>query len=84
MAVALNQSHGPVSLGASAVLPLGHGPLRPYAIASAAFYGVGGVGHPLGWAAGAGAEVRRRAVTLFLEARRHSETPSAVSLGVRF
>ena len=84
MAVALNQSHGPVSVGASAVLPLGRGTLRPYVVAGSAFYGVGGVGHPVGWSAGGGAEYRRRTTTLFLEARRHTETASAVSLGLRF
>jgi hypothetical protein len=84
MAVALSQSHGPVSLGASAVLPLGRGRLRPYAVAGGGVYGVGGVGHPVGWSAGGGAEYRRRTATLFMEARRHSQTPSAVSVGVRF
>ena len=84
MAVARAQNHGPLSVGASAILPVGRGSLRPYAVAGGAFYGVGGVRHPLGWNAGAGAEYRRRATTLFVEARRYSETPSALSLGLRF
>lgn len=84
MAVALAQSHGPLSLGASAVLPLGRRRIRPYALAGAGAYGIGGVGHPLGWSAGAGMEYRRQTVVLFLEARRHSQTPSAVSVGLRF
>lgn len=84
MAVAANQSHGPVSLGAAAILPVGNGELRPYAIAGAAVYGVGGVGHPLGLNAGAGAEFRSKAMTVFAEARYHRRTPSALSLGVRF
>ena len=73
-----------MSLGASAVLPLGGGSLRPYAVAGGGVYGVGGGGHPLGWSAGGGAEYRRRTATLFLEARRHSQTPGATSAGVRF
>jgi hypothetical protein len=81
---ALSQGHGPVSLGASIVFPLGRGQLRPYALAGAGVYGVGGVGHPIGWSAGAGAEYRRRGTTLFLEARRHNRTPSGVSIGLRF
>ena len=84
MAVGASQSHGPVSLGASAIIPLGRGRLRPYAVAGGGVYGVGGVGHPVGWSAGGGAEYRRRSSTLFVEARRHSQTPSAVSVGVRF
>ena len=84
MAVSLPQSHGPVSVGVSALLPLGRGRLRPYVLGGAALYGIGGVGHPLGWSAGAGAEFRRRTATLFVEARRHSQTPSAASVGVRF
>jgi hypothetical protein len=84
MAVALTQAHGPLSLGASLVLPLGAGRLRPYALAGAGVYGVGSVGHPVGWSAGAGAELRQRGATFFLEARRHSQTASGVSVGVRF
>lgn len=84
MAVALPQSHGPVSLGASALLPLGRGRIRPYAVAGAGVYGIGGVGHPVGWNAGGGAEFRRHRTTMFLEARHHSQTPSAISLGLRF
>ena len=84
MAVALTQSHGPVSLGASALLPLGRGRIRPYAVAGAGVYGIGGVGHPVGWTVGGGAEFRRRKTTMFLEARHHSQTPTALSLGLRF
>ena len=84
MAVSASQNHGPVSLGASFVLPIGGGRFRPYALAGAGVYGVGGVGHPTGWNAGAGAEYRRRAMTVFAEARHHSQTPSAFSLGLRF
>lgn len=51
---------------------------------NAGVYGVGGVGHPFGWSVGGGAEYHRRTATLFVEARRHTLTSSAVSLGVRF
>ena len=84
MAASQRQAHGPVSLGASVVLPIGAGRLRPYALAGAGVYGVGSVGHPIGWSAGGGAEYRRQSATLFLEARRHSQTASAVSIGLRF
>lgn len=84
MAVARSQSHGPVSLGASVVVPLGRGRVRPYALAGGGVYGVGGVRHPIGWSAGGGAEYRRRSATIFAEVRRHSQTASAVSFGVRF
>jgi len=84
MAVSASQNHGPVSLGASLVLPVGGGRFRPYALVGGGVYGVGGVGHPAGWSAGAGAEYRRRAMTVFAEARHHTETPRAFSLGVRF
>lgn len=84
MAVGLNQSHGPVSIGASLVLPVGRWRVRPYALAGGGVYGVGGVGHPVGWSSGVGAEYRRRTVTTFVEARRHTQTPTAVSLGLRF
>jgi hypothetical protein len=84
MAVSQRQAHGPVSLGASVVVPIGASQLRPYALAGAGVYGVGSVGHPVGWTAGVGAEYRRQSATLFLEARRHSQIPSAVSVGLRF
>lgn len=84
MAVSLPQAHGPVSLGASVVLPLGRDRLRPYALAGLGVYGVGGVTHPLGWSVGGGAEYRTQAATLFVEGRRHKQTPSAVSVGLRF
>lgn len=84
MAVARSHNHGPVSLGASVILPVGGGRFRPYALAGTGIYGVGGVGHPIGWSAGGGAEYRRRTATIFVEARHQTQTPSAVSLGVRF
>jgi hypothetical protein len=84
MAVSASRNHGPVSLGAAVILPFGNADLRPYAIAGAATYGVGGVRHPLGVNAGVGAEYRRRSITWFAEGRYHTETPSAVSFGVRF
>jgi hypothetical protein len=84
MAVVGPQAHGPVSLGASAVVPIGDGRLRPYALVGAGVYGVGGVGHPIGLTAGVGAEYRGHKTTAFLEARRHTESPAGISVGIRF
>ena len=84
MAAVGPQAHGPVSLGASAILPIGDSRLRPYALAGAGVYGVGGVGHPIGLTAGVGAEYRNQKRTVFLEVRRHTESPAGISLGIRF
>ena len=84
MVVALPQSHGPLSLGASALVPFGSGRLRTYGVVGTGVYGVGGVRQRLGWSAGAGVESPFGAMRVFLEARHHTQTPSAVSLGIRF
>ena len=80
----LQYAHGPFSLGASVVLPIGERELRPYVLAGAGVYGVGGVGHPTGATAGGGAEYRAGRSTYFLEGRLHSQSRHAISLGVRF
>jgi hypothetical protein len=84
MAVGLNQSHGPMSVGASVVMPFGANRLRPYLLAGAGVYGVGGVRHPIGYTMGTGAEYRRSGTTIFVEGRLQSQTTNAISLGLRF
>ncbi|WP_284350374.1 hypothetical protein [Roseisolibacter agri] len=86
-----NSDVGPVSMGANALAPLGSvgvgsvGRLRPYVVAGAGVYGVGGVGPRVGAAGGAGTRLERPRLALFAEARHHTAHRSTFgTLGLTF